>query len=155
MTTPEPTLDDTIDELAQAAVYLAREQFEIDLDFSEDSLQQVETILDGYYKILPKGVMRTLGQILKRGPSQEEIQRMAMVWGAYIGEVIRRHWGGEWTTESNAPVGAVLTLRVHEIEMFPPAKAYKRLTNGPEDNIWFYYEVLKHNIASNNPPGAE
>lgn len=147
MTEPEPPLDEMIDELAQAAVHLANEHFRINLDFSEESLQQVETILDTYHKALPKGMMLVVGRVLKRAPSDEAVRRMALVWGGYIGEVIRRRWGGEWTTEPNAPVGTALTLRVHEVEIFPPGKAYKRLTNGPEDNVWYYYQVLRRDMA--------
>src|SRR5205823_2778262 len=28
--------------------------------------------------------------------SPRDLRRLARGWGAYVGEVVRRHWGGEW-----------------------------------------------------------
>ena len=128
---------------AQDAVDLAREQFQINLDFSENSLENVEKILASLHNTLPKGV---LDKLFRRGPSQDQIWEMSKGWGGYIGEVIRRQWGGEWTTETAANPGTVITLRVSGSDIFPPVKVYKRLTNGAEDNIWHYYQVLKQDF---------
>jgi len=136
----EPTLADDMKFLAEQAVGLARDQHGISLDYSEDSLEQVETILAAIYDAIPKGAF---AKVFKRRPSEAEIQQMAVVWGAYVGEVIRRRWGGEWTLETPVHPEPVLTLRVIENNIFPPARVYKRLTNGPEDNVWHYYQVLR------------
>ncbi len=125
---------------ARVAVDFARQHLQVSLDFSEESLRQVEEILGGLHNTLPKGV---LGRILKRGPTPNQIQQMATMWGGYVGEVIRRRWGGQWSTESQIQSGAVITLHIGTMEISPPHKVYKRLTNGPEDNIWHYYQVLK------------
>jgi hypothetical protein len=139
----EATITDVMQAYAQDIVDLASEQFQTNLDFSESSLEQVEEILARLYNSLPKSA---LGKLFRRGPSQDQIWQMAKAWGGYIGEVIRRRWGGEWTTETAAHPGIVVTLRVLDIDIFPSAKAYKRLTNGPEDNIWHYYQVLKQDF---------
>lgn len=128
---------------AQDAVDLAREQFQVNLDFSESSLEQVEKILAGLHNSLPRGV---LSKLFRRGPSQEQIWEMAKGWGGYVGEVIRQRWGGEWATETAVHPGTVITLHVLGSDIFPPAKVYKRLTNGAEDNIWYYYQVLKQDF---------
>jgi hypothetical protein len=140
---PEATITDAMQAYAQDAVDLASQQFQTNLDFSESSLEQVEEILARLHNSLPKG---TFGKLFKRGPSQDQIWQMAKVWGGYIGEVIRRRWGGEWATETASHPGIVITLRVLGMEIFPPAKAYKRLTNGPEDSIGHYYQVLKRDF---------
>jgi hypothetical protein len=137
---PEATIADVMQAYAQDAVDFAKEQFQVNLDFSENSLEQVEKILGTLHDTLPKGV---LGKLFRRGPSHEQIWEMAKGWGGYIGEVIRQRWGGEWMTETAVHPGTVITLRVSGSDIFPPAKVYKRLTNGAEDNIWHYYQVLK------------
>lgn len=71
---------------------------------------------------------------------------MSKIWGGYIGEVIRRKWGGNWSTENEAYPGE-LTLKIFDNNIFPPSKVYKRLTNGSGDNIWFYYQVLSDGFA--------
>ena len=36
-----------------------------------------------------------------------------------------------------------MTLDISGVRIFPTVKIYKRLTNGPEDNVGVYYQVLK------------
>jgi hypothetical protein len=38
-------------------------------------------------------------------------------------------------------------LKVNGNETFPVNKAYKRLINGKEDNIWDYYNAFKQIVA--------
>jgi hypothetical protein len=148
---PEPTIADMMRAYAEDCVDLAKTQFQAELDFSENSLEKVETILNLVSTSVPKG---PLAKIAKRGPSDEQVRKMAMVWGAYVGEVIRRRWGGEWTTETKAQPGYVLTLRLGETDIFPPAKVYRRLTNGLEDNVWHYYRVLRQDFQSAQHEGG-
>ncbi|MEW6142376.1 MAG: hypothetical protein AB1597_04365 [Chloroflexota bacterium] len=139
----EPTIGDMMKAYAEDATEMAAKQFGEALDFSEDSLKTVEKILDGISKTIPRG----FAKVFKPKPSDEQIWQMSKIWGGYIGEVIRKKWGGEWTSETSAHPGAVITLRVLGADIFPPAKVYKRLTNGYEDNIWMYYQVLKADFA--------
>ncbi|MBN2257698.1 MAG: hypothetical protein JW704_07730 [Anaerolineaceae bacterium] len=141
----EVTITDMMQAYAQDAVDYAGNQFRVDLDFSENSLEQVEQILATLHNDLPKGA---LGKLFKGGPSQEQIRDMAKMWGGYVGEVIRQRWGGEWTTETAAHPGTVITLRVLGYDIFPSAKVHKRLTNGSEDNIWHYYQVIRQNFET-------
>lgn len=137
---------------AEDAVDLAHEQFETDLDYSEASVQKVEMILATLHNSLPKG---WLSRLLRRGPSDENVRQMARIWGGYVGEVMRRQWGGEWVTETEAQPGIVLTLRIGSTDLFPPAKVYKQLINGPADSVWFYYQVLKKDMAKRYEGGRE
>lgn len=140
---PDPTVNDMMEAYAQDAVDFARERFQINLDFSEDSLQQTEQILGKLHELLPQGFF---AKLLKRGPSDNQIQQMAKMWGGYVGEVIRRRWNGQWSRESKTQSGAVITLHIGDTEIYPPAKVYKRFTLGSADNIRHYYQVLKSNL---------
>jgi hypothetical protein len=44
----------------------------------------------------------------------------------------------------NAPGPAQAPVRSSkgDAAVFPPAKVHTRLTNGSEDNVWFYFQVL-------------
>lgn len=137
---PALTDNDMMEAYAQDAVDFARERFQLNLDYSEESLQQIERILGQLHETIPKGVF---AKLFKHGPSDTQIRQMAKMWGGYVGEVIRRRWGGQWSTESEAQPGGVITLQIGGSEIYPPAKVFKRLTNGPEDNVWHYYQVLK------------
>jgi hypothetical protein len=138
------TISDVMQAYAQDAVDLARERFSIDLDYSEGSIKDVESILTTMYYALPTGL---LSRLLRRRPADEQIWQMAKMWGGYVGEVMRRQWGGEWTSATEAMPGTVITLCIHGSDIYPPAKVYKRLVNGSEDSVWFYYQVLKQELA--------
>jgi hypothetical protein len=132
--------------LADIAVALARDQHQIELDFSEDSLKLVEQILARLSEDVPKSrVLRLLG----RGPSRAQIESICQMMGAYIGEVIRRKWEARWHMDPafGSPLPA---LSVHGGKMYPTNKVYKRLVHGEGDNIWAYYEMLKH-IGEHGP----
>ncbi len=77
----------------------AQRTFDISLDYSEGSVQQVETVLATLSETMPKGA---LGKLFTKGPSQREIEQMAKMFGGYVGEVIRPAWGVRWKLESAA-----------------------------------------------------
>lgn len=137
----EPTVTDMMEAYAQDAVDMAKANFGEDLDYSERSIQKVERCLRQLHETIPKG---TFGKLFGRGPSQDEIETVGKMFGGYLGEVFRKHHGGEWLIEEipGSP-GPVITLR-HSGggKFFPPAKVYGRLTNGDEDNVWIFYQVL-------------
>lgn len=139
----EGDVAEEMQDYAEAAVAMARDKFKTALDFSEESLQEVERILGILHKDVPKN---WLTRLLRLGPSPEELWHMAYVWGGYVGEVIRRRWGGEWTTQSALSPEPVITLRVTGTEIWPPMRVFKRLTQGSEDNVWHYYGSLKRDF---------
>jgi hypothetical protein len=134
------------------AVDLARTRFGVELAFTERSIEALEGILGGLHASIPTG----LGRVFRRGPTQEQLDQMAKVWGGYLGEVMRRLWGGEWATHTALQPGYVLTLKLGNREVYPPTKVYKRMVNGPEDNVWHYYQILRerHGQPSGVAPGG-
>ena len=116
---------------AQTAVQTARFKWNEPLDFTQDSLDGVERVLGkmhNHYKFATPGT----------GSSQEQLDATAKTWGIYIGEVIRRHYGGQWVT---APDGS-LGLAIGEATVSPIAKARKRIVDGPTENIRYYFSSM-------------
>ena len=124
---------------SQDAVDMAYERFHVNLDFSEDSLELVEKILSTLHEIL----LKDKEESSESAPSQDQIWGMAKMWGGYVGEVIKRRWGGKWTTGRKKFSNETISLYTRDTIIFPPTKVYQRIVNGPEDNIWDYYRVLK------------
>ena len=124
---------------AEDAVREALSVFGVALDYSEGSIQAVEKILGRIHDSRPKGLLR----LFRRGPSGEEIWAHALSLGAYVGEVMRRQWGGAWEPPLPDIGKAFVTLHLSWGTVWPTAKALKRLLNGAEDNVWLYYRVLK------------
>jgi Na+/phosphate symporter len=126
-------------QLADGAVSVARDSYQINLDYSEESIKRAEEIFNSLHKEVPRNF---ISKLLKRGLTETQIHSAALMLGAYIGETIRRIHGGEWIKEDVMREKDVTTLKVGETSIFPMAKAYKRIVNGSEDDIWFYYKVI-------------
>jgi hypothetical protein len=118
--------------LATEAVKDAQENNHVNLDYAPESIQKVEEILgelhDKYVKDRASVSANGLGS----------------AYGAYIREVIRRtEPGAKW--ERDDPVGGEKSYPIFwgGGRSYPMAWCYHRILNGPEDNVWVKYRVLK------------
>lgn len=136
---------ETMAAAAEQAVATGAERFDVALDYSIESIKEVDRILDRQHQQIPRGLSR----LLQKSPPESAIQTSARIWGAYLGEVIRRQWGGEWSVAETGPYEGsfILSLFDGDFQMCPPAKAYKRLKNGSGDNIWTYLAALNQMLA--------
>jgi len=117
---------------AEKAVQKARE-FNTRLDYTENSLMEVEVILSQLAR------SSTATQT-----SADDVGEMCKMWGSYLGEVVRRRFGGEWSVETYPGKHfATLTLSVGSNKLFPTMKVHRRLTQGAEDNVWSFYKMVK------------
>lgn len=122
---------------AEKAVRKALE-FNTQLDYSENSLLEVEAILS---ELAPKSA----------GLSGDEAGEICKIWGSYLGEVVRRHFGGEWSVETYPGKRfATLTLSVGTNKLFPTMKIHRRLTHGENDSVWSFYKMVKVKLASSS-----
>jgi len=132
------TIDPKVEEIAAAytldAIDLARDNFGITLDGTEESIKDVEKILDIMHKQMPEA-----------SPTQERIITVAKAFGSYVGEVYRKHHSAEWGI-SGAFGGEGEAVGLHDTKknstFWPWARVYHRLINGSEDNVWVYYIAL-------------
>ena len=148
------TIDDMVQDFAQGAVDIAR-QFEITLDYSEDSLQHVESILAQLHNELRGGLAGVASPqpAPPPVPPNDQMEMMCKLWGGYFGEVVRRRWGGEWSIETYPGAGfATITLTLPAGKIFPSIKVYRRLTEGEADNLWKFYQTMRPKLAA--APGA-
>jgi len=114
--TKAPSVAEMMSAYAQDAVEYAQRSFDIFLDYSEASVQQVETVMAKLFETMPKG---TLGKLFTKGPSQHEFEQITKMFGGYLGEVTRRAWGGRWKLESAAfPGQQVITFEIAGVGMF-------------------------------------
>ena len=85
----ESPLNIQMRKLAEYAVNEASRRFGQTLDFTEESLQILEMLLQQAYT-------RQKELAHKNKLSNDTIQRTSRIWGAYLGELIRHKWGGNW-----------------------------------------------------------
>jgi hypothetical protein len=124
--------DELVQWLANEAVKDAREQSRVDLDYTVDSIRSVEEVLG-----------RAHDQYAKN-PSSISANGLASAYGAYIGEVIRRtEPGAKWDRDDSIQGEKSYPITWGGGSSYPMAWCYKRIVNGPEDNVWVKYRVLK------------
>jgi hypothetical protein len=110
---------------ANEAVKDARLQNGAQLDYSVSSIQTVEKLLGGVHDQYVKD------------PSSVSVPGMANMYGAYVGEVIRRSEpGARW--ERDDAVGGEKSYPIiwGGGNSYPIGCCYKRIVNGEEDNVW-------------------
>lgn len=141
------TIDEMMQEYAERATELGRD-FNMVLDYSEESLQGLEQILAQLSDEHRAFVAANPAAGQEAGVAEQMVV-MSKLWGGYLGEVVRRRWGGEWAMETY-PGGnfATLTLNVRGAKLFPSMKIYRRLTEGDGDNVWAFYQAVAGKLGA-------
>ncbi len=133
---PDPQIAEAAGAYSQDAVDFAARTFGITLDWSDESIRQVEIILGRLHDDIPHA-----------RPPENAIWRFAKVFGSYVGEVLRRRHGAEWGMVRMGEDSFPGVQQPGGRLCWPWGRAHKRITNGPEDNIWHYYQILTEGPA--------
>jgi hypothetical protein len=145
------TTDEMMVYFAKEAAKWVKQDKGIELDYSMSSIKVVEEQLGGLSR-----------QVDKSNP-QKGMFGQAASYGAYIGEVVRKRFGGTWAVDH--PVGGArsypMTTKSNQV-IFPVGWCWKRIINGEEDNVYFKAEMLLlpntltnvPNAATNGPSGV-
>jgi hypothetical protein len=102
------------------------------LDYSIESLQKVDEIIEG---------------LRRDGCKPDQIAATLFAFGCYVGEVFVRQVGGRWRNASETSMadiaGFLLVVELSEEKLVNPiGKVFKRLENGPEDSLPYFYHVF-------------
>src|SRR6185312_16545150 len=125
------------------AVRLAPE-FSETLDYSESSLHALERILSQLAVKLPSSETEPR----REDSIQKELDSISRIWGGYLGETIRRLWGGEWGIETYpGTIAPVISVDVGGAKLFPVMKVYRRLTKGQDENVWRFYQMVRGRVS--------
>src|SRR5487761_1273241 len=109
------SITDMMQACAAEAVHTAHDQFGFHLDYSEASIQSLETILAN----------------LRVSEDKEATEQAVKTWGSYLGEVVRRSFGGTWDlVQPPGRAAAVPALVIAGSQLYPLMKVYRRLTMG-------------------------
>ena len=130
------TPDDKIQKIAEAyaldACDFLRDHFHIILDWSDASIQHIESTLDTFHC-----------EAAKAQPTPEQVMGFAKMFGSYIGEVYRKNHGATWgLVEINGQRFPGLKATASDTTFWPWGRARNRLVNGAENNVWHYYSEL-------------
>jgi hypothetical protein len=117
---------------SQAAVKIAKLTFSESLDFSAESLEGLERIMGALHK-----------QAKQAPLSADHLAEQSKLWGIYVGEVIRRYYGGQWSMIDGSP-----DLTLGGKTASPLAKVRKRIVDGPMDNLKYYFQSIMKVLSS-------
>jgi len=139
------SIGEMMESLARDAVSIAAREYKIDLDYAGGSLQQVESIMGILYERSPQGMFADLAAKPVDGA---ELERHCKLWGGYIGEVVRKRWGGEWILASYPGWKALVpAVEVNGARLFPMMKVHRRLTQGSDESVWSFYQMLSNKLG--------
>jgi hypothetical protein len=127
---PDPKIQQAAEAYSRDLASFVRQQFGIALDWSDASIQKLESIATTFHDDYK----------MKR-PPLKHVEPFYRMFGSYLGEVYRRNHGAEWgwaiMGDDRFP-----GLRCPSTLFWPWARAHNRIVNGPEDNLWHYYQQL-------------
>jgi hypothetical protein len=103
----------------------------VTLDYAPSSVERVESLLADLHRA------RTAGQL-----PDDQLHAHAARFGAYIGEVLRRQYGGHWTQDHDVAGPNSFPIHWKDGQSFPIAWCGKRILNGDEDNVWFKFQAV-------------
>jgi len=134
-------INDEMKGTADYAIKASRDRYKQELDFSEESIAQLEKILERIY-------WGFSSQSKDSGESGLVFQT-AVIWGSYLGEYMRRKWGGTWIQN-----GKDRLLSIINIEFSPISLVFQKITTHPEYTVKNYLnetERIINNTAVISP----
>ncbi len=126
---PDSSLNKLILPLVESCMIFSLAEYRVNLDFSEDSLKDVDRLLEIFHK-------NTEAEI-KAKPALER-NNLIYWYGFYSGEVFRRALGGVWANDASAtipPGPNVPHINLDGNRIFVLNKVRKFLANGPGDSV--------------------
>jgi len=118
-----PTLE-SVESVAENVPKLCKQLFNIELDFSVDSVELLGKVIDSFPQAESSEMIEKLNEPL-------------VAIGCYVGEVIRRNFGGKWqdtSTVNGFPIG----IKLGSTYLNPVDKIIRRYKEGSEHNLTDY-----------------
>jgi hypothetical protein len=119
------------EEWCALAERIAREGFGKHLDYTPQSVHEVESILG------------TLHEDYSASGNEEGLYGVALEFGAYLARVVELHFGPiQWTRDHPVFGQDSLPLTWEGGTIFPVSWCLKRLTDGLGENVWTKFHAL-------------
>ncbi|HEX3436949.1 MAG TPA: hypothetical protein VHT24_09285 [Pseudacidobacterium sp.] len=129
------SLDAMMQAYAEEAVRDASREYDVKLDYSIASIEQLESILN---RIAPV--------------PEADSDYAAKLWGSYLGEVFRRQYGSEWTmSEYPGEKFAVPTIEIGGSRIYPLMKVHRRLTLGVSESLVAFLNMVSQRLGLKRP----
>jgi len=135
MTTNLINVNPQMQRFAANAVSAAKDKFGVSLDYSENSLLQLELLLQQAHDDYKNSSNDNSPNI--------SIENTVRVWGSYLGEIIRRIWGGEWVVN-----GSDVLLTIRGKNYSPLKQVFQRITVGQQNDLKNFLAKITSDMGS-------
>ena len=121
-----------MDGYAQGSRELGSEGFQQNLDFSAESIDNLDEIL-----------------VLVSESPDLDLDFEVRLWGSYLGEVLRRRYNGIWEmTHIPGALSPYPPSTCAARGCFPLIKVYRRLTMGEEEDLPSFFAMVTERLGS-------
>lgn len=110
-------LEQTINDLTSQAVSVARDRYNVNLDLSMNSLPKFSALIDQARQIYESASV-----------SEQGLDHTVEVWGAYLGETLRRNRRGMWKIDPEQTGDRRVYLATGNIRIHPFEQVRQRIT---------------------------
>jgi hypothetical protein len=129
-------LAELMTDCAQNAVLTTADEFKVDLDGSEQSIQLVDDVILSWLE-------KYKSQVLEA----DAVFTLCNIYGAYVGEIFRKKVGGDWNYDESNPDAPYVVLNYAGSSYAFAGVCYQRLVNDSQVSLKHYFEqALTNNI---------
>jgi len=145
----KPKRPETLEMLVEQYLVAARDAAvrwrSVPFDYMPATIDLLEEMLEELHQELNrKSVRRRFGL----GASEVDVTQWANLWGIYLGETLRRQFGGTWITgHEEAPTLLAVEFPDGTVT-FPTARVFRRLSDGAAENVVEYYQTVQREVES-------
>ena len=111
-------------DFAKQAVEIARAEYQCELDFSLESIRQIDVVLEKIHL-----------QFQKAPIAERELSRVVLTWGGYVGVVLMRRFGGTWNSDSSKAGPNTYPLQWKEQEAVPVMWCLQQIRHGAKESV--------------------
>jgi hypothetical protein len=115
---------------AKDAVLATKEQFNVDLDYSVESIALVDTVINAYLDVFKTQALE-----------DKAVFTICNIYGAYVGEVFRDKVGGNWVADNNDTNQPNVYISIKENQYAFAGICYQKLVNDSQVSVQQYFEL--------------
>ena len=132
-------LQDLMTDSANNAIAVTKEQFNITLDYSPQSIEKIDTAIIDYLGIFTSDALDDKG-----------VFTICNIYGAYIGEVFRKTVGGVWIMDEQKANAPSVFISIKENQYAFAGICYQKLVNDSTVSVKHYFDLAV--AAHTSPP---
>ena len=115
---------------ANDAIEVSKEEFNVDLDYSHESIQEIDRLFSSFKETFKEQVLE-----------DKAIFTLCNIYGAYIGEVFKKLADGYWIYDESEQDAPTIFLKVDEHTYAFAGICYENLVNDNEMSVKSYFDA--------------